>query len=49
MWMALFTCLMVLIAAPASAQTTPAGDALAMLRDPWGMAIQLCSRAEPMV
>ncbi|MEZ4702531.1 MAG: VOC family protein [Rhodothermales bacterium] len=31
------------------AQTTPAGDTLAMLRDPWGMAIQLCHRAEPMV
>jgi catechol 2,3-dioxygenase-like lactoylglutathione lyase family enzyme len=30
-------------------QTTPAGDQLAMLRDPWGFAIQLCKRAEPMV
>jgi uncharacterized glyoxalase superfamily protein PhnB len=28
---------------------TPAGDILAMLRDPWGLAIQLCQRAEPMV
>jgi predicted enzyme related to lactoylglutathione lyase len=24
--------------------TTPIGDRLAMLRDPWGMAIQLCNR-----
>jgi catechol 2,3-dioxygenase-like lactoylglutathione lyase family enzyme len=29
--------------------TTPAGDTLAMLRDPWGLAIQLCQRAELMV
>jgi predicted enzyme related to lactoylglutathione lyase len=29
--------------------TTPAGDRLAMLRDPWGLAIQLCQRAEPML
>lgn len=28
---------------------TPEGDTLAMLRDPWGLAIQLCQRAEPMV
>ena len=28
---------------------TPAGDTLAMLRDPWGPAIQLCQRAKPMV
>jgi catechol 2,3-dioxygenase-like lactoylglutathione lyase family enzyme len=28
---------------------TPAGDQLAMLRDPWGMAIQLVKRAKPMV
>jgi glyoxylase I family protein len=28
---------------------TPAGDRLAMLRDPWGLAIQLCKRKEPMV
>lgn len=28
---------------------TPDGDELAMLRDPWGLAIQLCHRAEPMV
>jgi len=27
---------------------TPAGDKLAMLRDPWGMAIQLCHRKNPM-
>jgi len=25
------------------------GDEVAMLRDPWGMAIQLCKRVEPMV
>lgn len=30
-------------------ETTPAGDTLAMLRDPWGLAIQLCYRAKPMV
>ncbi|HID78832.1 MAG TPA: VOC family protein [Planctomycetaceae bacterium] len=29
--------------------TTPDGDRLAMLRDPWGMPIQLVRRAEPMV
>jgi catechol 2,3-dioxygenase-like lactoylglutathione lyase family enzyme len=28
---------------------TPAGDQLAMLRDPWGMPIQLVKRAKPMV
>jgi uncharacterized glyoxalase superfamily protein PhnB len=28
--------------------TTPAGDRLAMLRDPWGFAIQLCCRATAM-
>lgn len=28
---------------------TPAGDNLAMLRDPWGLAIQLCQRAKPMI
>jgi len=27
---------------------TPRGDRLAMLRDPWGMAIQLCCRKTPM-
>lgn len=27
----------------------PTGDTLAMLRDPWGLAIQLCQRAEPML
>lgn len=27
----------------------PTGDTLAMLRDPWGLAIQLCYRAEPMI
>lgn len=30
-------------------ETTPSGDTLAMLRDPWGLAIQLCQRAEPMI
>jgi len=29
--------------------TTAAGDRLAMLRDPWGFALQLTQRAEPMV
>lgn len=28
--------------------TTPAGDRLTMLRDPWGFALQLCQRANPM-
>jgi glyoxylase I family protein len=28
---------------------TPAGDKLAMLRDPWGLAIQFVHRAEPMM
>jgi catechol 2,3-dioxygenase-like lactoylglutathione lyase family enzyme len=28
---------------------TPFGDTLSMLRDPWGFAIQLTQRAEPMV
>jgi glyoxylase I family protein len=27
----------------------PTGDTLAMLRDPWGLAIQLCRRADPMI
>jgi catechol 2,3-dioxygenase-like lactoylglutathione lyase family enzyme len=27
----------------------PNGDELAMLRDPWGLAIQLCRRSSPMV
>jgi len=30
-------------------QVSPVGDQLAMLRDPWGMAVQLVSRAEPMI
>ncbi|MDF7825930.1 VOC family protein [Pontiellaceae bacterium B12227] len=30
-------------------ENTPFGDTLAMLRDPWGLAIQLCQRAEAMV
>jgi glyoxylase I family protein len=29
--------------------TTPAGDQLAMLRDPWDVPLQLVKRAEPMV
>lgn len=29
--------------------TTPSGDELAMLRDPWGFCIQLCRRATPML
>jgi len=30
-------------------EVTPMGDELAMLRDPWGLAIQLCKRADPMI
>lgn len=30
-------------------QTAPNGDQLAMLRDPWGIAVQLVKRAEPMI
>lgn len=30
-------------------ETTPLGDHLAMLRDPWGLAIQLCHRSASMV
>ena len=29
--------------------TSPAGDQLVMLRDPWGLALQLASRADPMI
>ena len=29
--------------------TTPAGDKLVMLRDPWGLAIQFLRRADPML
>lgn len=29
--------------------TTPAGDQLLMLRDPWGLALQLVKRADPML
>jgi catechol 2,3-dioxygenase-like lactoylglutathione lyase family enzyme len=29
--------------------TTPAGDALVMLRDPWGFPVQLVKRAQPML
>lgn len=42
-----------LIAAGATAVddvvTTPTGDQLAMLRDPWGLALQLVKRAQPML
>ncbi len=30
-------------------QVTPAGDTVAMLRDPWGLAIQFVHRAQPMI
>lgn len=40
-----------LVAAGATLQsgptTTAAGDTLVMLRDPWGIPIQLCRRAQP--
>lgn len=29
--------------------TTPSGDVIVMLRDPWGVPIQLVKRAEPMI
>lgn len=29
--------------------TTPAGDQLLMLRDPWGVCLQLARRADPMI
>jgi uncharacterized glyoxalase superfamily protein PhnB len=42
-----------LIAAGAAAvgevTVTAAGDAFAMLRDPWGLALQLACRARPLV
>ncbi|MFA6108916.1 MAG: VOC family protein [Candidatus Latescibacterota bacterium] len=42
-----------LLAAGATAEgeitLTEAGDRLAMLRDPWGFALQLCQRTRPMV
>jgi len=28
---------------------TPQGDGIAMLRDPWGMAIQFCNRKTPLI
>jgi glyoxylase I family protein len=31
------------------ATTIPGGDVLAMLRDPWGVAVQLVKRARPLV
>jgi glyoxylase I family protein len=30
-------------------QTTESGDTVAMLRDPWGLAVQLVHRREPMI
>jgi catechol 2,3-dioxygenase-like lactoylglutathione lyase family enzyme len=30
-------------------QVTPAGDTLAVLRDPWGLPIQLARRSNPMI
>jgi hypothetical protein len=30
-------------------RVTPAGDHLAMLRDPWGLPIQLVHRSTPMI
>jgi len=33
----------------ADISTTPGGDKIAMLRDPWGIAIQFVRRAEPML
>lgn len=42
-----------LIAAGATLVSGPerldSGDELAMLRDPWGLAIQLCKRSQPMI
>jgi len=42
-----------LVAAGASVvsgpETLESGDELAMLRDPWGLAIQMCKRKAPMV
>jgi glyoxylase I family protein len=42
-----------LLAAGATAEgdiaVTPTGDRLAMLRDPWGLALQLAHRATPLV
>jgi len=33
----------------AEAVTTPSGDTLAMLRDPWGLCVQLARRVAPVV
>ena len=30
-------------------ETTPKGDEIAMLRDPWGVCIQLVNRAKPLI
>lgn len=32
-----------------SSETTPAGDRMAVVRDPWGIALQLVKRKEPML
>ncbi|MBK1790854.1 VOC family protein [Persicirhabdus sediminis] len=32
-----------------SDDVTPDGDKLVMLRDPWGIALQLCQRKDPMI
>lgn len=32
-----------------SEDTLPDGSQLVMLRDPWGLAVQLCKRAQPML
>ncbi len=29
--------------------TTPQGDGIAMMRDPWGLALQFCNRKTPMI
>jgi catechol 2,3-dioxygenase-like lactoylglutathione lyase family enzyme len=36
-------------ATPVSDQTTADGSRLIMLRDPWGLALQLCKRLTPLV
>jgi catechol 2,3-dioxygenase-like lactoylglutathione lyase family enzyme len=36
-------------AAAVSDQTTPDGSRLLMLRDPWGLALQLCKRTTPLL
>lgn len=36
-------------AAVGDVETTPAGDQIVFLRDPWGVALQLVSRKEPLL